>query len=250
MDRIDLFRQFIEDCENRKEICGIGNPLAQILLVGQEFYVPMGTKVDLDSELEKNYAYCRNLLSVKSSFIIPKGEMDGDKLIRRNITWCNYQTLINKIYKRHSEVEGMLDFEKYAFTTELSSVPKTSSRFINETEKEAVLERVSKRLELFSKSDFIKDFPVIILACGGYIVNRKETGNLQINNTFGVKYGDKEGGLNGEYRNASNKKWFYTHYSTNPAVKKLVIHTGQVSQFDGALWDKMASIIQDFLNIK
>ncbi len=54
MDRINLFRQFIKDCEDRKEICGIGNPLAQILLVGQEFYVPMGAKIELKSELEKN----------------------------------------------------------------------------------------------------------------------------------------------------------------------------------------------------
>lgn len=261
MDREKLFEEFIDECEKRREICGIGNPYSKILLVGQEFYSPQ-PRESFDDILEENYDYCRYLVKgnlpyktydgheICKIYIKERGSRDINGKYKKNNTWCNYQTLINKILNKPTYVKGKLDFEQFAFTTELSSVPKPTSRPKDKVEREQVLARVSKRLELFRKSKFIQDFPVVILACGWYIYNHGEGMDRQIDNTFGVKYGDKDGGLNGEYKNASGKKWFYTHYSTNPAVKKLVIHTGQVSQYDGELWDRIAEIIREYLNIK
>ena len=36
MDREKLFKKFLEDCKNRKEWCGQGNPNADILIIGKE----------------------------------------------------------------------------------------------------------------------------------------------------------------------------------------------------------------------
>ena len=249
MDRAKKFEEFINNCKERHQWCGIGNPFSQILLVGQELYVPKDTKYDLNQRLDENYKYCKGLLGNNdlSIFIKPRGEEKAGKF-RKNTTWCNYQTLIGKIYGRNSSVDGMLDFEQFAYTTELSSIPKTSSKFIDSRERILVLERVSERLKLFSESAFIKSFPVVILACGGYISNQGEGADRQIDNTFEVEYGNMNGEPYGKYTNKSKKKWFYTHYSTDPQKYRLVIHTGQVSQYDGKLWDVMASIIGKHLD--
>lgn len=249
MDREKSFEEFINNCKERHQWCGIGNPFSQILLVGQELYVPKDTKYDLNQILDVNYKYCKGLLGNNdlSIFIKPRGEEKNGKF-KKNTTWCNYQTLIGKIYGRNSSVDGTLDFEQFAFTTELSSIPKTSSKFIDSREKALVLGRVSERLQLFSESAFIKSFPVVILACGGYIRNQGEGADRQIDNTFDVKCGNKNGEPDGKYTNDSKKKWFYTHYSTDPRKSRLIIHTGQVSQYDGKLWDKMAEIIKDHLD--
>lgn len=249
MDREKLFEEFINECEKHNQWCGIGNPFSQILLVGQELYIPKDTQYDLNQILDVNYKYCKGLLGNNdlSKFIKPRGE-EKDGKFKKNTTWCNYQTLIGKITGKKSSVDGMLDFEQFAFTTELSSIPKTSSKFINSREKALVLGRVSERLKLFSESEFIKkSFPVVILACGGYLRNQGEGEDRQIDNTFDVRYGNKNGELDGKYTNDSKKKWFYTHYSTDPQKTRLVIHTGQVSQYDGKLWDKMAEIIREHL---
>lgn len=249
MDRAKKFEEFINNCKERHQWCGIGNPFSQILLVGQELYVPKETKYDLDQILDENYKYCKDLLGNNdpSIFIKPRGEVKDGKF-KNNTTWCNYQTLIGKVKGANSSVDGMLDFEQFAFTTELSSIPKTSSKFIDSRERALVLGRVSERLKLFKESSFIKDFPVVILACGGYIRNQGEGTDRQIDNTFDVKYGNKDGEPYGKYTNKSKKKWFYTHYSTDPQKYRLVIHTGQVSRYDGNLWNDMASIISEHLD--
>lgn len=248
-DRVKHFEEFINKCRERNQWCGIGNPFSKILLVGQELYVPKDTKYDLNQILDENYKYCEGLLNNNdlSIFIKPRGKEEAGNF-KKNTTWCNYQTLISKIRGAKSSVDGMLDFEQFAFTTELSSIPKTSSKFTDSREKALVLGRVSERLKLFSESNFIKSFPVVILACGGYIKNKGEGAERQIDNAFKVKYGNMNGEPYGEYTNESKKKWFYTHYSTDPQKFRLVIHTGQVSQYDGKLWGVMASIINEHLN--
>ncbi len=110
-------------------------------------------------------------------------------------------------------------------------------------------DRIAERLELLKESDFIQSFPVIVLACGGYIVNREEKGILQINDTFGVKY-DNELNANdipkGWHKSEKGRMWFTTHHSDDG--RKLVIHTWQLSRrVDSMLLEEMAKIINEHL---
>lgn len=145
MDREKLFEKFLEDCKNRKEWCGQGNPNADILIIGQE-------STDISEEaLIRKIMLCRN-----------KKERDAPRPIDpKNKTWANYQELLDEIYCRKSEYIDKWDFEKFAFTTELSSTPRKQRNY-----KEAK-PSIKERIVFFKDSDFIQDFSVIILACGG-----------------------------------------------------------------------------------
>ena len=149
MDREKIFEKFLEDCKNRKEWCGQGNPNADILIIGQE-------STDISEEaLIRNIMLCRD-----------KKDRDAPRPIDpKNKTWANYQELLDEIYFRKSEYIDKWDFEKFAFTTELSSTPRKQHNY-----KEAK-PSIKERIVFFKDSDFIQDFSVIILACGGYIKN-------------------------------------------------------------------------------
>ena len=250
MKKERLFKEYIKACLDKDQICGLGNPDADILIIGQEHFAPQD---DLSDEkwkelLLKNYNFC-NQYDINANYIKPKGDIDDSgRLIRRNPTWCNYQDLLDSVYCRHSRQPNMLDFEYYAFTTELNSKPKPTSNATNKKEKQEVYNRISERLILLRESEFIKTFPVIILACGPYVVNQKEKGLLQINDTFNVVY-DEELGPNGipEGWHQKGKMWFTTHHNPNDKTK-LVIHTWQLSRKNKALLNEMAGIIRYHLH--
>jgi hypothetical protein len=95
MNRTKIFEEFLEECKKNHQICGAGNPYAQILLVGQEHYA----KKRIDNRqwndyLEGNYAYC----SVENNPWIKKDENDNRWSNYQNPskTWYYYQQLINK----------------------------------------------------------------------------------------------------------------------------------------------------------
>ena len=164
MDREKLFEKFLEDCKNRKEWCGQGNPNADILIIGQE-------STDISEEaLIRKIMLCRD-----------KKDRDAPRPIDpKNKTWANYQELLDEIYCRKSEYIDKWDFEKFAFTTELSSTPRKQRNY-----KEAK-PSIKERIVFFKDSDFIQDFSVIILACGGYIKNDDKV--REIDNTFHVEF--------------------------------------------------------------
>lgn len=255
MKRKTLFNNFIKICEDNDQICGLGNPDAYILLIGQEHFAP--GEVNWKSELQKNYAICRGYDS-NSDFIKPKGDEDANgKLLRRNPTWCNYQKLLDLIYGRKSGQPNKLDFERYAFTTELNSIPKSSNKTKDKQEKQEVEKRVLERLKLLRESEFInKSFPVVVLACGRYIKNQGEGDERQIDNTFCVEYdGDEIGRYSKENRKEySIGNWFYTHHNKVDnkyfkAGEKLVIHTRQLSgAINEELYEDMAVIIREHLH--
>ena len=162
-------------------------------------------------------------------------------------TWRNYQKLIEQIFSQKILNPKVFSFEECAFTTELNTVFRPQAVLDEET-----IKNIKKRLAFFKDSSFIKNFPVIILACGNFISNNEECGFL-INNTFGVKYDIETGSQdkpNGEHKDKyKSGHWFYTHHSDDG--KKLVIHTRQLSNlFDYRIIDDMASIIRDHLNKK
>lgn len=258
MKKERMFKEYINTCLQKNQICGLGNPDADILIIGQEHFAPQEVSDEKWKELLlDNYNFC-NQYDSNTNYIKPKGDIDDNGKLRRNNTWCNYQDLLDGVYCRQSRQPNMLDFEYYAFTTELNSKPKptsntnkmTNTKEEKEREKQEVSDRVFKRLMLLRESEFIKTFPVIILACGPYVVNQKEKGLLQINDTFNVVY-DEELGSNGIpegwHQKEKGKMWFTTHHNPNDKTK-LVIHTWQLSRKDKALLNEMADVIRDHLH--
>lgn len=217
MDREVLFEEFINECEKNNQICGQGNPNADILIIGKE---STDTREDA---LYRNIERCRN-----------KMERDALRPIDpNNKTWANYQNLFDNIYCRKSEFIDKLDFEKYAFTTELSSIPRKNSNY---TEAEPY---IKNRLRFFEASEFIKSFPVVILACGGYIKNNYKV--REIDDTFHVVYCK-------EYGSKESKNRFWTHIDIKDP-RKLVIHTRQFSNgISKDLIKEMASVIREHLS--
>lgn len=222
MDREKLFKEFIEECKKNNQICGAGNPYAHILLVGQEHYAKK--RIDDDKQwkdyLEGNYGYC----SLDNNPWIKRDENDNRWRNYQNPskTWYYYQQLINKaLPKRLNRSELRIrDFEFDAFTTELNNEAKPSSIVNGKEEREKLRERIEARLKVFTHSDFIKSFPVIILACGDYIRNNKKV--REIDDTFHVEFCQ-------EYGSKENKNRFWTHFDDKNDPRKLVIHTRQFS---------------------
>ena len=221
MDREVLFEEFINECEKNNQICGQGNPNADILIIGKEPYMDLKTnQKSLQEELQRQYERCK------------RGDF-GNAKRGKNPTWCNYQSLIEKVYKPKVEFNsGLFDFEKYAFTTELSSIPRKNSKYPE------AKPFIQDRLRFFEKSKFIQDFPVIILACGGYIKNDDKV--REIDNTFHVEFSQ-------EYGKKESKNRFWTHVDKNDP-RRLVIHTRQFSNgISKDLIKEMASVIREHL---
>lgn len=236
MDREKLFEDFLTQCKNREEICGQGNPNADILIIGKEPYSeeiidPIKDRQKyLDYLIEKNNncrVHCFN-----------RATYDFSKLR----TWQNYQKLIFSIYEgiKYNEYnKNVVDFESFAYTTELSSTPRPKSDY------NLAKGMILKRLDFFKNSGFVQSFPVIILACGPYIKKKGE--NRQIYNTFGVTFRAER-----IVRLTAKKiTSFRTHY--NEDESKLVIHTRQLSNFYGngdILLKEMALEIRKHLKIE
>ena len=216
MDREVLFEEFINECEKNNQICGQGNPNADILIIGKE---STDTREDA---LYRNIERCRN-----------KMERDALRPIDpNNKTWANYQNLFDNIYCRKSEFIDKWDFEKFAFTTELSSIPRKNSNY---TEAKPY---IKDRLRFFEASEFIKSFPVVILACGGYIKNNYKV--REIDDTFHVVYCK-------EYGSKESRNRFWTHIDKKDP-RKLVIHTRQFSNgISKDLVKQMAEVIREHL---
>lgn len=239
MDREKLFKEFLEKCKKNSQICGAGNPYAQILIVGQEHRSdkPIESEKEWQGYLENNYRYCE----IDNPWIIKDENSDlWRKYQNSTPTWSSYQHLIEKVLlnRKKRVLQGDKDFEFDAFTTELNNEAKPSSRVKGKEERKKLRERIEARLNILKNSDYIKSFPVIVLACGDYIRNNKKV--REIDNTFRVTFSERF--------NFSKGNWFCTHYDdTDP--KRLVIHTRQLSNgVSYEMIDKMmAPIIREHL---
>lgn len=254
MDRERLFEDFLEQCKSREEICGQGNPNADILIIGKEPHgeICKNRQKYLD-HLNKNYEHCKVNCFVRMScrnFDYYKQKYQNYDVARENFrkltTWKNYQKLLYEIYKGikcHEYDKNIIDFERFAYTTELSSMPRPQADY------DASKEMINKRLLFFKESEFIQSFPVIILACREYIHNDYER---QIDNTFHVKF---DGNETGKHYISSGFR-FYTHHSDDGSKRQLVIHTRQFSHFNNKGDDGddfiagIAGVVRDHLNIR
>ena len=95
-----------------------------------------------------------------------------------------------------------------AFCTELNNVCARHSA-------DAPKDTIESKLKLFKEAKFIQSFPVVILACGSYIVNQGN--NRQIDDTFGVTF--RKTGL----PDADQKYWIHYDGQVSESPRKLVI---------------------------
>ena len=220
------FRAYIDACRSKNEYIGLGNPYAKILLIGQE----PAQSGNADEHIKKNIddiPACLNNGDLHLLYHHPRF-YEGRKTLNR--TWNAYQKLIDYIRPEEKRCMGTTentDFCMDAFTTELNNTVSL---------RQAPKNKRRLRIETLKESDFIRGFPVIVLACGPYIHNDKDR---QIDDTFDVTF---DGHPEGDY--VYNKKKFFTHHG-GPGGKRLVIHTIQLSQYSEDLLRGMAEVIKD-----
>lgn len=253
------YTQNFKDAIKLNSFLGTGNPSSKILIVGKE----VATNLESLDPLEKQNSistinnvldWNKNILNnVNQENIKPwvfneqldLANVDNNPLfafkgcIKKNTsdTWKKYQKLYDIIFRgeidRNNELE--LDFQKQFFITEMSELPsKTTGKAQINIDFKPKLET---RKNTFFKSEFIQDFPVVVLACSNYITNKGN--NREIDDIFNVKFVEEKG---------TKQQKFWIHKSKT-AKPKLVIHTRQLSNaVEDKLLIKIGQEIKEFLN--
>lgn len=218
IERLKAFEEFIDACENEKEKqwIGCGNPLAPILIVGKE---PACPKEDAKKEIEKNIRIVKDCFYNGDLVNLFLQEYNGV----RGSTWSRYQTLMDFILYgspiKRNEIQNF-PFGVWSFITEINNTTSLKTKDAeNNTE---------HRKALFENSAFIKDFPVVLLACGKDYINNDE-GHWEINRIFGVEFDKNWKGRSGVHDEFGKGYEFYTHHSEDG--KRLVIHMPQISHY-------------------
>lgn len=229
------FNRLIDICIEHKQYLGLGNPSAKVLFVGKEAGCPTGS-CDIHGSGE---SWRKNTNNYSIRFVPEEKNIKNNKH-----TWQKYQKLYELIMSKLDikEQESKKNYEKTfvqnVFTTELSNLPAPRT---NEAKKqEGFTPNLENRKKIFWKSDFIKQFPIIIVAAtdNKYI----ETFAGEVCELFDVEFSEQI--ICGK----SGKIWI--HYAIkggNKTFPKLVIHTRQLT--NGASNDllvKIAGIVCDF----
>lgn len=224
-ERINLYKEFVNTCQERNLIIGQGNPLSDILFVGCE---PNQTEDEYEN-FKKHIINCLNKengMTFNNLWgpIDKKGKKEG-------WTWNKYQKIIDRVYPDRPHKQGTLDFEDMAFCTELNNAFGPHSKDVDKS-------TIPLKRQLLKESDFIQSFHVVILACGNYIVNQGD--NREIDDTFNVHYV--------EQKDPEAKQEFWVHESNDSNDPKLVIHTRQLSgAITNDLLQAIGAQIQNFL---
>jgi hypothetical protein len=231
--KFDLIEATIDDCIRNNQYFGLGNPNAKILFIGKEAGRPIGSdSIHGSGESWRKYDYSKRF------------QAEGNLKHGRH-TWQKYQKLYETIkYKLQIEDEFKkgnpyeITFVEEIFTTEISNLHAPTSR---EAKHNANFgENLKKRKDEFWKSEFIKRFPVVLIAAldNKYI----ETYTGEVCEIFDVEFTKLE------LTEKSENIWIHFATDKNALFPKLVIHTRQLT--NGAsnnLLDKIADIIKDFV---
>ncbi len=225
------FKSFVSEGIETNQYIGSGCPNSNILFVGKEpnYSNSESCNRHKDNASEWNKHILSNSQAKNSYPITEEHELRKNWWVR---TWCKYQMLKNYIY--NEEVRSYyVDFLEKIFTTEMNN--SYSKNTVN-----ADKSSLGTRKIFFKNSQFIQQFPVVVLACSNYIENKRKK---EINDVFGVKYiGDEKG----EYVKYSRGNWFYLH--CNEDKTKLVIHTRQLSSnVNTQMLKDMGGIIREHL---
>lgn len=228
MNYSEEFKVIVSKCKESGSHLGGGNPNAKILLVGKE-----------SATEEKEDWYINNAKDWSDKILNKQEEFDFKRFEKFSSqhTWSQYQKLHNFIFPEHL-ASDFINFEERIFTTEMNDNPSLNTK--DAILKKGFKEELQIRKNTFFKENFIQNFPIIVLACSGYIKNNEK--NREIDEIFNVSYlGDVEGKF---WFNNSN--WFYLHY--NQDKTKLVIHTRQLSnRVNGEMLKKMGEVIRKHL---
>ncbi len=224
---------------------GTGNPNSKILIVGKEVATDPenGKHTELEQiNLEAFNRNCtdwrnnvQNNVSQKSitkwnrsTDNNPLYAFKGEQIKEPGHTWNKYQKLNNYIFDKLNNKE--LNFQEDFFITEMSDLPSKTTGLAQR--KKEFKEKLKHRKETFFKSEFIQNFPIIILASNDYI-NGEEICSI-----FNVQFIEERG--------CSGQR-FWIHSNTEKS--RLVIHTRNLS---GSVSDKLlkdiASEVKLFLN--
>lgn len=206
------FNQLLDNIEDH-EYVGLGNPNSNILFVGKEAAIDLEINDDFQNIKEKLKTLHGSKIKWKSNNF--DYSHNPAELKTLSDTWKNYQELYNNIFieKKHNTSATFL---KEVFTTEMSNLPaKTTGKA---KKNQFFKSELQQRKENFFTADFIQSFPIIVLSCSNYIINKDK--NREIDNLFKVQF-------NGEFKKYSRGNWFYNHYNSDKT--KMVIHTRQLS---------------------
>lgn len=212
---------------------GVGNPNAKILIVGKEGAC--------ETPPQGEICFARQWAQVigNKEQINLRRPYNAENRLGEGETWSKYQKLHDHIFSNISGEREKFEtnFEERVFTTEMN---------INRSKKtrEASKEGIQERKESFFRSEFIAQFPVVILACGNYISNQGEGKDREIDNIFGVTFREEVV----VQQTGKTKYSFWIH--RNEDDSKLVIHTRQLSaDVPNKLLEEMGATIKEFLKL-
>ena len=232
---------------------GTGNPNANILIIGQEvaldrlkdgFEFHYGLRQDnvalWKDCINKHKGYedievwgrsCNNYMREDFSPLFP---YYGDQKLHKSTknggtskTWKCYQKLLSLVYPwQLSDTEA--DFHKFAFISEMSSIPFPKSPAKNPVTAESIRTRTT---ELFSH-EYFKQFPVIVVASGNYVSEKMYGIDLQ--GTFNQRF------IKTEPSPTIKSEWINIHENNG----RLLLHCRQLSYCSDDLIMRLAGIIK------
>jgi hypothetical protein len=239
----ELLNSLIEEHVSIKDeykYIGTGNPLSEILIIGKEAAISI-EKDQYRYEIAENFNFWKDnennitgLIKGESNIYSPIYPYKGQILKKDNgnnwgtsTTWMNYQKLYNYIFE--TEENKKINFHEHSFITEVNSTPSKKTE-------EADTSSIKFRKKHLLSSNYIQNFPIVIISGVGYF-NITENEN-ELENIFNVKYHEK--------RFAGNKQSqpYWIHW--NKEKTKLVINTYQLSiSIADDLLREVAEIIRD-----
>lgn len=259
MNYSDEFEELVSNSNpnNNNDYIGTGNPNSKILIIGKECAINSEIeKSKLQGEIGENIINWTNNIknpnlvvenwNGDSNRINPLFPYKGQKFTiyneKRNSgkggtssTWYYYQKLYNKIRKLPQSSFDKIDFHNNVFITELNSNPSNYSKNQNPENRR---NSINQRSNVFFKSDFIQNFPIVILATSHYTKEH----NIDICKLFNV---DFEG--NTQIIDKNPKQWYNLHTNKEQGKNKLLIHTKQLSMnISDKLLDEIANEIKSF----
>lgn len=258
MKRKDLFENLLNELKQSNlddmyKYVGTGNPFADILIIGKEAAISKEKHKDqFKTEIENNYATWREIkdkdefdqtkiqalkpIKYQTPLYPYRGQLlkiDNGSNNGTSRTWLTYQKLYNRIFNKNEN--QTIDFHDGAFITEVNPNPSPKTK-----DAEIDIEKLQKRKEKFLASDFIKDFPVIIIAGVGYFDTKKNNpgDSNEIERIFKVKFHEQK------FARKNPKQPYWIHW--NEDKTRLLINTYQLSMLVAdVLLDEISELIKN-----
>lgn len=224
------FKELINQSIENNQYVGLGSSNAKILFIGKEAGIPIGTTNTHGSGSSWG----------DSKIDYSKRFLPEDNVKNHRHTWQKYQKVYDQILNRlgisdKTKQEYEITFVENVFTTELSNLVAPTTHEAKQLD--GFKKELQKRKDLFWKSEFIDNFPVVLITASDN--NYIETYPGEVCELFNVEFYEEI--ICGK----SDKMW--VHYSKNDKPK-LVIHTRQLT--NGAsndLLNKISEVTADFM---